>query len=149
MLEKRIKEIEEKQERIGEWSERTIQLEKKEESKEREREKRRNNITLSGGDMLRRDSPKETVEEVVNQMLGTKAEVEEAYWIKKKQRESIVVAKLGNWEQKREVMTKKNKLKDKQLCIDNDLMVNDRQEIESEDLKNGMTERKMEVQEKV
>lgn len=99
--------------------------------------------------MLRRDSPKETVEEVVNQMLGTKAEVEEAYWIKKKQGESIVVAKLGNWEQKREVMTKKNKLKDKQLYIDNDLMVNDRQEIESEDLKNGMTERKMEVQEKV
>lgn len=39
MLEKRIKEIEEKQERIGEWSERTIQLEKKEESREREREK--------------------------------------------------------------------------------------------------------------
>lgn len=37
MLEKRIKEIEEKQERIGEWSERTIQLEKKEESRERER----------------------------------------------------------------------------------------------------------------
>lgn len=39
MLEKRIKEIEDKQERIGEWSERTIQLEKKEESREREREK--------------------------------------------------------------------------------------------------------------
>lgn len=40
------------------------QLEKMEES--RERKERRNNIILSRGDMPCKDSPKETVEEVVN-----------------------------------------------------------------------------------
>lgn len=58
-------------------------------------------------------------------MLGAKVEVEKAHRIEKKQGGSFVVTKLRIWEQKREVMIKKNKLKGKQLYTD-DLTVKER-----------------------
>ncbi|XP_025269024.1 trichohyalin-like [Camponotus floridanus] len=115
----RLKELETKEEQLEKKMARMIQLEEKEET--RERRERRNNITLKGEDLSREGPPKRIIEQIMRQELQVEADVEEAYWIRREQRGGMLIAKLKSWQQKREILAKKSKLKGKKLYIDNDL----------------------------
>lgn len=82
---------------------------------------------MKGEELTEKETPKETVEFVLEQNLQIKLEVEDALWIKKKKGGSILIAKLKSWEDKRAIMVKKNKLKGKKLYIENDLTLAERE----------------------
>ena len=88
---------------------------------------RRNNITLRGEDLPRKETPKDMVEYVLRHELQVEAEIEEAYWVGRGEKRGLLIAKLKSWQQKRTVMLKKNTLKDKRLFIDNDLTKKERE----------------------
>lgn len=85
-----------------------------------ERRERRNNITLKGEDLPREGSRKRTIEHIMRHELQVEADVEDAYQIRREQRGGMLIAKLKSWQQKKEILAKKSKLKDKKLYIDND-----------------------------
>lgn len=125
IMEEKIEELGEKQGQEEEWKERLKELEKREE--DRERRERRNNIILTGEKLVCKENPKMTAQEVLRNVMKTEAEVEEAFWIKKKEGESMLLVRLRTWEQKREVMIKKSKLKGKRLYVENDLTRKERE----------------------
>lgn len=93
---------------------------------EEEGDERRNNIILRGEEIIGKGTPQETVRHVLKEDVNIEADVEEAYWIRKRQKGSILLAKLRNWQQKEEVMLKKNQMKGKKLYIDNGLTKKER-----------------------
>lgn len=99
--------------------ERLREIERREEA--RERRERRNNIILKGEELPCGGTPKANVEQVLVQHLQVKAEIEEAFWIGRGKRGSALIAKLKSWQQKKEVMMNKNKLKNKKIYLNNDL----------------------------
>lgn len=114
-IESRIKELESRKEQKRELLERLREIERREEA--RERRERRNNIILKGEELPCGGTLKAKVEQVLVQHLQVKAEIEEAFWIGRGKRGSALIAKLKSWQQKKEVMTNKNKLKNKNIYI--------------------------------
>lgn len=112
-------ELKSRKEQTGEMLERLREIERREEA--RERRERRNNIILKGEELPCGGTPKANVEQVLVQHLQMKAEIEEAFWIGRGKRGSALIAKLKSWQQKKEVMMNKNKLKNKNIYINNDL----------------------------
>lgn len=112
-------ELKSRKEQTGEMLERLREIERREEA--RERRERRNNIILKGEELPCGGTPKANVEQVLVQHLQVKAEIEEAFWIGRGKRGSALIAKLKSWQQKKEVMMNKNKLKNKKIYINNDL----------------------------
>ncbi|XP_024874051.1 trichohyalin-like [Temnothorax curvispinosus] len=110
-MENRLKEMEIKEEQMKKKMTRMIQLEEREEA--RERRERKNNIIVKGEDLPREGSPKEEIEQIMRRELQVEVEVEDAYWIRKEQRGRMLIAKLKNWQQKKDVLAKKSKLKAK------------------------------------
>ena len=121
----RIEVLETKKVQAERLTERIEGLEKKEEA--REKRERRNNITLRGEDLPRKETPKDTVEYVLRHELQVDAEIEEAYCVGRLEKKGLLIAKLRSWQQKRAVMLKKSTLKDKRLFIDNDLTKKERE----------------------
>ena len=121
----RIEVMEAKKDQAERLTERLEGLERKEEA--REKRERRNNITLRGEDLPRKETPKDTVEYVLRHELQVEAEIEEAYWVGRGEKRGLLIAKLKSWQQKRAVMLKKSTLKDKRLFIDNDLTKKERE----------------------
>ena len=117
--------MEAKKDQAERLTERLEGLERKEEA--REKRERRNNITLRGEDLPRKETPKDTVEYVLRHELQVEAEIEEAYWVGRGEKRGLLIAKLKSWQQKRAVMLKKSTLKDKRLFIDNDLTKKERE----------------------
>ncbi|XP_071571574.1 uncharacterized protein [Temnothorax nylanderi] len=123
-MENRLKELEIKEEQMEKKMARMLQLEEREE--ERERRERRNNITLKGEDLPKEGSPKGTIEHIMRYELQVEVDVEDAYWIGREQRGRMLIARLKSWQQKKEILAKKSKLKGKKLYIDNDLTKKER-----------------------
>ena len=121
----RIEVLEAKKDQAEGLTGRLEGLERKEET--REKRERRNNITLRGEDLPRKETPKDTVEYVLRHELQVEAEIEEAYWVGKGEKRGLLIAKLKSWQQKRAVMLKKGTLKEKKLFIDNDLTKKERE----------------------
>lgn len=99
--------------------------------KEQEKANRRNVGKITGNRTKRVElpcggTPKANVEQVLVQHLQVKAEIEEAFWIGRGKRGSTLIAKLKSWQQKKEVMMNKNKLKNKNIYINNDLTKKER-----------------------
>lgn len=93
-MESRIKKLENNKEQTEDMLERLKELEKRED--EREKRERRNNIIVSGEEMLHGDTPKDTIQKILSQNLQVEAEIEEAFWIRRGKTGSAVVAKLRN-----------------------------------------------------
>ncbi|XP_076544800.1 uncharacterized protein LOC143305384 [Osmia lignaria lignaria] len=99
---------------------------RKQEAWEREKEeiqKRIKNLET------KRDKADELIERInrIERKEEVEVEIEDAFWTRKGERGSILVATLRNWQQKKEIMMKKGKLKGKKIYIDNDLTKNERE----------------------
>ncbi|RLU18088.1 hypothetical protein DMN91_010331 [Ooceraea biroi] len=124
IIEERLNELETKEEQMEMMIARMKQLERKDD--ERERRERRNNIIMKGEGIPTEGSPKEIIKQTLRQELQIEADIEDAYWIKREQGRRMLVAKLGSWQQKKEILIKKSKMKGKKLYIDNDLTKKER-----------------------
>lgn len=123
-FEMRINELESKKDQNEEMKEKIREVLWKEEK--RERREKRNNIVIKGADIPMKETPREAAEEIVKQNLQVEAPIEEAYWVRGRRGGSFMVVKFKEWQQKMEIMMKKNKLKGKRLFIDNDLTKKER-----------------------
>ncbi|EZA59751.1 hypothetical protein X777_16232 [Ooceraea biroi] len=124
IMEERLNELETKEEQMEMMIARMKQLERKDD--ERERRERRNNIIMKGEGIPTEGSPKEIIKQTLRQELQIEADIEDAYWIKREQSRRMLVAKLRSWQQKKEILIKKSKMKGKKLYIDNDLTKKER-----------------------
>ncbi|XP_076297968.1 uncharacterized protein LOC143217494 [Lasioglossum baleicum] len=124
-IEERIKGLESKEKEHQDLLERIKRIEKGEE--EREKRVRKNNIIIKGEDLKIEATPKQTAEKLIKDELQEEVEIEDAFWIKKNQGENILLAKAKNWQQKKMIMLKKNKLKGKKIYIENDLTKRERE----------------------
>ena len=124
-IQKRIKNLETKRDKADELIERINRIEQKEEA--RKKREKRNNITLKGEELPRGETPEDTAVKVISENLQVEVEIEDIFWTRKGERGSILIAKLRNWQQKKEIMIKKGKLKGKKIYIDNDLTKNERE----------------------
>ncbi|RLU27393.1 hypothetical protein DMN91_001197 [Ooceraea biroi] len=123
IMEERLNELETKEEQMEMMIARMKQLERKDD--ERERRERRN-IIMKGEGIPTEGSPKEIIKQTLRQELQIEADIEDAYWIKREQSRRMLVAKLRSWQQKKEILIKKSKMKGKKLYIDNDLTKKER-----------------------
>lgn len=125
IMEDKIKKLESKEEHSVELAERIKEIERKEEM--REQKERKNNIVAKGEEILWKETPKDTVEQILDHYFHLKSEIEDAYWIRKSSGGGILVAKLKSGQQKKEIMLRKGELKGKKLYIENDLTKKERE----------------------
>lgn len=118
-----MKEINELKEENKKLTERLALVEKKFEALERT--ERKNNIVIKGAN-IREDMAKAGVQEFLKTQLGVTVSIISARVIKSKYTNPMVIAKVGDWEQKMQIMKNKAKLKGKPIYIDDDLAPNDR-----------------------
>lgn len=124
-IEEKINKLVERKDYAKVLEEKLIWLEGKEEM--REKRDRRNNIIIKGDEIPQGRTPKDTVEEIIRDKVQAEAVIVDAFWIRKRSGGSLLVGKVQNWEQKREIMLKKRNLKDIKLYIENDLTVKERE----------------------
>lgn len=91
-----------------------------------ERLKRKNNIVVkklktSDG------NEREKIEKFINEELKIKVNIAKAYKINRGKENEMIVAEVESWEQKQNIMRKKQMLKGKDIFIDNDLTAKERQ----------------------
>lgn len=91
----------------------------------RGKKEKRNNIVIKGWEVPKRDLLKTAVEEMLKNKLKVDAIVEKAFWTKKGT--NMVMAKIKDKEQKKEIMIKKQNLKRKNIFIENGLTWKKRQ----------------------
>lgn len=91
----------------------------------RGKKEKRNNIVIKGWEVPKRDLLKMAVEEMLKNELKVDAIVEKAFWTKKET--NMVIAKIKDKEQKKEIMIKKQNLKGKNIFIENGLTWKKRQ----------------------
>lgn len=89
------------------------------------KKEKRNNIIIKGWEVPKRDLLKTAVEEMLKNELKVDAIVEKAFWTKKGT--NMVIAKIKDKEQKKEIMIKKKNLKGKNIFIENHLTWKKRQ----------------------
>lgn len=145
IAEERKDREEEKRREKEEWKKekeniesRLEELERKNEKKERE--DRRNNIVIKGT-IWRREGIEEEVSKFVKEKLKIEVGVKKAYRIRIRENRDIVIASLENWEQKREVMSRKKNL-GQGIWIEDDLTKEERE------IQRRMRERAREEREK-
>lgn len=120
--EERKREREEWRREKGKIEQRIEEIERTNER--RERENRKKNIVIKGASW-EGGRVEEEVCRFVKENLRTEVTVERAYKIKVKENKEIVVASLGSWEQKREIMYKKKELS-QGIWIEDDLTKEER-----------------------
>lgn len=126
--ERRRREEERKKER-EEWKREKEKLEQRMEELERinerrERENRKKNIVIKGVSWGR-DKVEEEVSRFVKEKLKAEVTVERAYKIRMKENKETIIASLGSWDQKREVMNRKRELT-QGIWIEDDLTKEER-----------------------
>ena len=85
-----------------------------------EKLEKKNNIVIKGAD-IQNDPPKQEVAEFLQSTIQVQAKIIEATKIKTTLGKDIIVAKLGSWEDKQNIMQAKSKLKGTKVFVDNDL----------------------------
>ncbi|KAF5301780.1 hypothetical protein FQR65_LT08763 [Abscondita terminalis] len=83
------------------------------------KKKRKSNMVIKGP--VKMDQTiMEAAKQIIKEKIGVNVEVKEAYVVGKRAEKSAIVVKLGSWEEKREVMKEKNKLRGTKVFIDDD-----------------------------
>ncbi|KAK9719654.1 hypothetical protein QE152_g22501 [Popillia japonica] len=124
--EMRVREVEMRKEKElwnqekNELTERVKRLEEKLEHQEKKT--KRNNIVIAGMNIDEKLNTKQMVEEYIKKELDLSPSIVDAYAIGKR---PIIVVKLDKWEDKLSIMKSKNKLKGKNVYIDNDYTRNE------------------------
>ncbi|KAH0812101.1 hypothetical protein GEV33_010690 [Tenebrio molitor] len=107
----------------ADWMKRMEMIEEKME--QREKKERKNNVIITGIGAIS-GNVERGVEEWLEREIGVKVNVKEAYKINK---DKMMLAKIENWEQKKNIMLSKSKLKEKKgerMYIDDDLTKEER-----------------------
>lgn len=112
------KEMQELRSENKELKEKLANLERKMENLEKK--EKRNSVIIKGTQINEIDT-KSAVKEFIKDNLGKNVEIESAYVVKPFNKETFVVAKFKQWEDKVEVMKNKNKFKGSRIFIDSDL----------------------------
>jgi hypothetical protein len=102
----------------ADWMKRMRMIEEKME--QRENEERKNNVIITGIEEARGNIEK-GVEEWLEREIGVKVNVKEAFKVNK---DKVRLAKIESWEQKKNIMVNKSKLKERKgerMFIDDDL----------------------------
>jgi acetyl-CoA carboxylase carboxyltransferase component len=98
----------------------------KEKMEQREKKERKNNVIITGIGAIS-GNVERGVEEWLEREIGVKVNVKEAFKINK---DKMMLAKIENWEQKKNIMLSKSKLKEKKserMYIDDDLTKEERE----------------------
>lgn len=112
----------------GQMRERITELEYKVESEERK--KKKNNVVVMGIESTT-EQPKEEIESLFQKEMGVVVNTKSVYKIGRKQEKQNILVQLQNWEDKVKIMKNKNKLKGKNIYIEND-MTKEEQKIQAE-----------------
>jgi hypothetical protein len=107
----------------ADWMKRMEMIEEKME--QREKKERKNNVIITGIGAIS-GNVERGVEEWLEREIGVKVNVKEAFKINK---DKMMLAKIENWEQKKNIMLSKSKLKEKKgerMYIDDDLTKEER-----------------------
>ncbi|KAK4876212.1 hypothetical protein RN001_012634 [Aquatica leii] len=110
-------------------------IEKLEDILERQEKQKKNNIIIKGLQIDKDQDLKSKVQDFISNEVGVQATIKKAYKVGKTNRTAII-AKLETWQQKKDIMENKKKLKGKIIIIDNDLTTEDmniQQEIANEE----------------
>lgn len=112
------------------WNVESSRLERRirvlEEAEERrEKALRKNNIAIKGNNW-HKDNVEESVKAFVSEKLDEEVEVKRAWKVERRSGGNIVVAELGNWQQKRKVMVKKKSLV-REIWVEDDLTRKERE----------------------
>jgi hypothetical protein len=91
----------------ADWMERMKMIEEKME--QRENKEKKNNVIITGTEAISGNLER-GVEEWLQREIGVKVNVKEAFKINK---DKMMLAKIESWEQKKNIMLSKNKLKEK------------------------------------
>lgn len=134
-------EIQKKEER---WASEKVELVnriKKLEDREekREKEQRKNNIIIKGMGLTENEN-EQSIKDLIKKSIGVDTVIKRVYNINKKEEWKIILAEVETWEQKREIMLHKNKLKGTKIYIENDLTKEERR-IQTELVKIAKDER--------
>jgi hypothetical protein len=108
----------------ADWMKRMEMIEEKME--QREKKERKNNVIITGIGAIS-GNVERGVEEWLEREIGVKVNVKEAFKINK---DRMMLAKIENWEQKKNIMLSKSKLKEKKgerMYIDDDLTKEERE----------------------
>jgi hypothetical protein len=108
----------------ADWMKRMEMIEEKME--QREKKERKNNVIITGIGAIS-GNVERGVEEWLEREIGVKVNVKEAFKINK---DKMMLAKIENWEQKKNIMLSKSKLKEKKgekMNIDDDLTKEERE----------------------
>ncbi|KAJ3621257.1 hypothetical protein MTP99_003410 [Tenebrio molitor] len=108
----------------ADWMKRMEMIEEKME--QREKKERKNNVIITGIGAIS-GNVERGVEEWLEREIGVKVNVKEAFKINK---DKMMLAKIENWEQKKNIMLSKSKLKEKKgerMYIDGDLTKEERE----------------------
>jgi hypothetical protein len=108
----------------ADWMKRMEMIEEKME--QREKKERKNNVIITGIGAIS-GNVERGVEEWLEREIGVKVNVKEAFKINK---DKMMLAKIENWEQKKNIMLSKSKLKEKKgerMYIDDDLTKEERE----------------------
>lgn len=85
-----------------------------------EKKEKKNNIIIRGAEINEKDI-KGSVQDPINKLLGRNTEIAAAHVAKPRNGEPFMIIKLEKWEDKREMMRNKGKLKGTGVYIDDDL----------------------------
>ncbi|XP_039304823.1 golgin subfamily A member 6-like protein 22 [Solenopsis invicta] len=121
--EKQTREEERRKEK-EEWKEEKKNLERRIENLEwekekKDREKRKNNIIMRGVNKWEEDKIEQETKEFIKENLKIEVDIIKAYKVQSRGDKCTVVAEVGTWEQKREIVVKKEELRAR--FIDDDL----------------------------
>lgn len=123
--EKRTREEDRKKDK-EEWREEKKNLEKRIEileweSEKKDREKRKNNIVIRGAFKWEDNKMEQETKDFLRDNLRIEANINKAFKVQNRGGKCTVVAEVGSWEQKREIMVKKKELR-AGIFIDDDLI---------------------------
>ncbi|XP_044755086.1 uncharacterized protein KIAA2012-like [Coccinella septempunctata] len=91
-----------------------------------EKMKRKNNIVVKNLKVYD-GKEKEEVKKLVDEELNLKVDITKAYKINRGTKVEMIVAEIASWDQKQNIMKAKQRLKGKDIYIDNDLTLKERQ----------------------
>jgi hypothetical protein len=128
--EKRSREEERKKDK-EEWREEKKNLERRLENLEwerekKEREKRKNNIVIRGANKWEESKIEKETKEFIKNNLKIEVNINKAFKVQVRGGKCTVVAEVGSWEQKREIMIRKKELQ-AGIFIDDDLTRTERE----------------------
>lgn len=116
------REMREKEEKWkAEKEELMKRIEKLEERQEKEeKDKRRNNIILKGINS-QKGNERETVKNFLKEELKVEAEITQAYTVGNNEQGGIILAQIGTWQNKQQIMQNKSSLKGRNIYVEDDM----------------------------